>query len=68
MSDDTDSADRPALKPSEIEVTPEMIEAGRDVVIRHVGDLIPAIGGEARDLALDVYLAMKKIERGSLTI
>jgi hypothetical protein len=28
MSDDTDSADRPASVESEIEVTPEMIEAG----------------------------------------
>lgn len=30
MSDVTDSADRPALKRSGIEVTPEMIEAGID--------------------------------------
>lgn len=33
MCDDTDPGDRPALKSNEIEVTPEMIEAGRNVKV-----------------------------------
>jgi hypothetical protein len=40
MTDDTDSVDRPALKPSEIEVTPEMIEAGVDVLKDYFYDIM----------------------------
>lgn len=56
--------DRPALKPSEIEVTPEMIEAGKEAVLSSIGDLVPSVGGEARDLALAVYLAMERSRSG----
>ncbi len=61
MSDDTDSADRPAGKESEIEVTPEMIAAGSNVIWNLVGDLIPVVGGEAPWIAKDVYLAMESL-------
>jgi hypothetical protein len=42
----------------EIEVTSDMIEAGVEAVLTLAGDIIPAIGGESRDLAMAVYLAM----------
>jgi len=43
----------------EIEITPEMIRAGEMAVLDCVGDIIPAVGGEAPDLARAVYLAMR---------
>lgn len=47
----------------EIEVTPEMIEAGREVVLEIMGRVIPRVGGEASDLAMGVYLAMTNVRR-----
>lgn len=44
----------------EIEITPEMIEAGAAAILETAGDIIPAVGGEAPDLARAVYLAMER--------
>lgn len=57
MDDDADPVYRPALKISEIEITPEMIEAGVD-------ELLPYIEVNSRDMfervALGVFLAMSR--------
>ena len=47
---------------TEIEVTPEMIGAGAEAILREVGGA--DLGGffSARDLAAQVYLAMRRAE------
>ncbi|MGJ0427190.1 hypothetical protein [Methylocystis sp.] len=62
MADDTDSADRPALKPSEIEVTPEMIEAGREVIASRWMEFI-GLGGSSEwaEVLRLVFLAMMEV-------
>ncbi len=43
---------------NEIEVTPEMIEAGVSAVQEITGEIIPLVGGESREIAVAVYRAM----------
>lgn len=58
MCDDTDSVDRPAKKECEIEVTPEMIEAGVEEYRGHWLGLRDSDEAIARDMVCDVYRAM----------
>lgn len=58
MDDDTDSADRPASKELEIEITPEMIEAGIDELAKF--DVFPPIRSELRPAIRRVFLEMLK--------
>ena len=58
-------ADRPALSPvdagkseSRTKITPEMIEAGADVIWRGFGDVMPYGSALGREMALEVYQAM----------
>lgn len=43
------------------EVTPEMIEAGADVIWRSFGDVLVYGSGTGRDVASEVYLAMASV-------
>ncbi len=38
-----------------------MIEAGAEAVHSIVGELIPSVGGEAPEIAMAVYLAMRTL-------
>jgi len=58
--------DRPATEPiDEIEITPEMIEAGESVILSEVGGA--DLGGwfSASDLAVRVFLAMRALDNVS---
>jgi hypothetical protein len=44
----------------EVEITPEMIEAGAEVIWRSFGDTIPYQSEFARCVADEVYRAMKE--------
>jgi len=62
----TDSLDRAGIANAdvlEVEITPEMIEAGEGVILGAVGGA--DLGGyfSARDLAAEVYLAMARVVR-----
>lgn len=46
----------------EDEVTPAMIEAGGEVIYRWFGDVITRSSETGRDLAIEVYLAMKNAQ------
>jgi hypothetical protein len=62
MSDAKDPVDRPAKEPTEIEVTPEMIEAGRDVISSVWMDFTGPKGELLWDSVLSrVYLAMRAV-------
>ncbi|NUJ80970.1 hypothetical protein HUN39_13190 [Methylocystis sp. FS] len=58
MSDDTDSVDRPALKPSEIEVTPEMIKAGMEEYASRWRGLRDADDAVAEEMLAAAYKSM----------
>ena len=51
-------ADRPALTEDEIEITPEMIEAGVEILYAY--DRESAI---AEETIVAIYLAMREVER-----
>jgi hypothetical protein len=53
-----DSADRPAREKDEIEITPEMIEAGIEILYGY--DRESAI---AEDTVVAIYLAMREVVR-----
>jgi hypothetical protein len=57
--------DRTALEVEEegregVTVTPEMVEAGAEVIWRELGDIIPYRNSFGRDLALWVFQAMSR--------
>ena len=61
MKHTTDSADRPASEKREIEITPEMIEAGRAEISRVWIDFTGPEGESLWDSTLSrVYLAMRE--------
>jgi hypothetical protein len=49
----------------EIEVTPEMIEAGADVIWTYFSDVLARGSGTGRETAIEVYRAMKNLEMRS---
>ena len=49
------------ISESGIEVTPEMIAAGAEIVWGDMGDVIPYGSSTGQELALKVYLAMSKM-------
>jgi hypothetical protein len=53
-----DSKESAGAPEKEIEITPEMIEAGEAAVQEMAGDIIPLIGGESCEIAAAVYRAM----------
>jgi hypothetical protein len=56
---------RPGLaRPMQLKITPEMIEAGADVIWRGFGDVISYGSGSGRELALEVFEAMIDVARG----
>jgi hypothetical protein len=56
---DGDMTDRPPKVPTEeIEITPEMIEAGEDIILVELGGDLPHSYPSARALAEAVYRAM----------
>ena len=46
------------------EVSPEVIEAGAEIIWREFGDVVPYGSGTARDVALQVFLAMASASGG----
>ena len=57
MCSATESADRPALKPSEIEVTPEMIERGRTAFFNGWSDYpeLPISEDTIRNIVVSIF-------------
>jgi len=56
-----DEADRPVLEEGEIEVTPEMVEAGVRALYGCLGDRLPNVFPYARECVGQVYSAMRDI-------
>jgi len=52
------SNDSPTRGQDEIEITPEMIEAGMPVIWRSFGDVMPWGSDSARGIVVEVFLAM----------
>jgi len=52
--------DRPAPIETEIEVTPQMIDAGEDALASTLGGAVTEIIWYPRDLAVEVYRAMER--------
>jgi hypothetical protein len=50
--------DRAALETEEVEVTPEMVAAGSEVLWRSFGDSISWGSDSARGIAIEVFRAM----------
>lgn len=46
---------------TEIQVTPEMVDAGADLIGRHFYDITDRESGLVRGLAVEVYLAMARV-------
>ena len=55
----TTGAENPSVEEEEIEITPEMIEAGYDAICGANAELSPFVSYE--DLAEQVYLAMARL-------
>jgi hypothetical protein len=53
-----DSADRPAITEDEIEMTPEMIEAGVEAAYKYLYDVYHIQSYELEAIAIKVFLAM----------
>ena len=59
MTDVKELADRPALSVDEVEVTPEMIEAGRDEIAKRWVEFVSLDGASMwPEVLTAVYLAM----------
>jgi hypothetical protein len=56
----TTAARKHARREPNIEITPEMIEAGADLIWRHFGDVVAYGGGLVPELASEVYRAMAR--------
>lgn len=61
MTDATDSVDRPALQNDEIEITPEMIEAGVDVLAMWYAEPYPV--EVFQRLSREIFDAMQRVAR-----
>ena len=58
MNHAAESGDRPASEKYEIEITPEMIAAGADVICVQFSDVVLPLSDTAKEVAKLVFLAM----------